>query len=323
MMMKKPKIITAICLAFTLTAITFSGCKKDDHSVVPSPVTASKDNSGVNENFVAASSFNDAAGMVTNGISRMMTAQQQNIMLPVNFPENVVEPLQAPCAKVTVNMETDPHTGVVDFGGACTDVYGNLRSGRILISWSGLLSEEGSKFALTFDNYYFNSNKIDGHVKVENKGKNAIGHFMFNVITRGSLTVFAPRMSDNSVPTSQRNAGKTMTYTAFNTIEWVMPDEPGLNSFQVYYIQGRSEGTTLDRTAYATEIQQPLKKLSDFPFYVSGTMKLTLNDGATTKKIDYGYWNNQKDNLASVQIGSDMEMIIELDRNPFMIANLK
>jgi hypothetical protein len=322
-MMKTSKLITAIYLALTLTTIAFTGCKKDENPAVLQPASASKDNSGVNENFVATSSFNDAAGMVTNGITRMITANQQNLVLPVNFPENVLEPLQVPGAKVTANLESNPHTAVVDFGNACTDVYGNLRSGKILISWVGTVYQTGSKFELSFDNYYFNQNKIDGYVKVLNMGLNERNYIMFNVDTRGSLTAFTPRMSDNSVPSSLRAESKTMTYTAFNTIEWVIPDDPGLSNYQLYYIHGRSEGTTLDGTTYATEIEKPLQKETDFPYYISGTLKLSLNNGATIKKVDYGYWNNQKDDLASVQIGNDMEIIIQLDRNPYLIANLK
>jgi hypothetical protein len=321
--MKTNKFIFIAFIAIVFANLSFTGCKKDDANPSPSPVTAVQDTE-VNNQFIATSSFMDPVSMVNSEIARTASTSNISELPPSNFPENILEPLQVSGAKVTVDMNAMPHVAVIDFGNRSTDLAGNIRSGKIIILWQQSVYEAGSKYQVKFDNYFFNENLIEGDVHVENLGRNMNGNLLFNVDTKGSLTILYPRDSDNGNNVLARMPGKKMTYTSFNTVEWITTTSSGRNvSNEVYLMNGRSEGTTLDGRMYSTEIKTPLKKLKAFPYYVRGTLRLNVNNGATTYEVDYGYSNDQLDDLALVTIGSDMQIIIKLNRNPFMIANIQ
>jgi hypothetical protein len=317
--MKKQTLLTVAFAALTFASVTFSGCKKDNEdNLSVTPKTQSSDNgSEANENFIASSSFDDAAGMMTYGVARTAFAGTL-ITLPVNFPENIVEAFQAPCATVTYGL---PNTATIDFGPGCTDNNGNHRSGLIKIQWRGDITDVGTVYSITFNNYYFNYNKIEGTVEVTNQGRNSAHNITFNVVANGSVTVLDPSVSSDKSPASMRYAGKTMTYSSYNTIEWIARTTNDNIEPQRYLIHGRSEGKTLDGRLYSTQILVPLNKEKGFPFYTNGTQQITFK-GGDVRTVDYGYYNQQQDDLASVILGNNVEVIIHLNRNPLMIANI-
>jgi len=318
-MMKTPKLVSASLIAIALGAVTFIGCKKDDTTMVPASASVSDERTEANDNFIAASSFNDAANLIFNDVAKSSSTNSA-IILPTNFPENIIEPLHASCAKVTYNMKAEPFTAQVDFGkDGCRDAEGNQRSGKILITWNRSLYEVGSFSTITFSDYYFNYNKIEGEIKVENTGYNFEGNLSFNIKSKGSVTVYNEPISPAIASSNMRLQSRTMTYSAFHTVMW-MKDASNRNH-DVYLIYGRAEGTTLNGSGYAAYIDAPLKKEGGFPFYISGILRLVMKEG-DVRTVNYGYYNNERDDLASVIMGTDVEVIIHLNRNPFMIANI-
>ena len=283
--MKLLKSISLVVTAIAITAVSYTGCRKADASKPGASALAVSVREEINDNFIAESSFDDAVSIINNSISNELSNQAETIDLPVNFQGNIVEPLQAPCARMIL-LNTHPYSAIIDFGNGCRHRDGNYRSGKIKVSWTNSIYNPGSEYRIEFENYFFNYNKIEGTVRVSDQGYNADNNLVFNVCANGSVTVFNNYLSENKTTTT-RAASVTMTYSSFNTIEWSSGDIPGSRNYDVYF--------------------------------VCGTLILTV--GTSRMAIDYSYMNNRKDDLASVTAG-DVETFVHLNRNPMMIANI-
>jgi hypothetical protein len=72
------------------------------------------------------------------------------------------------CAEVTRMGDKSVGTIRIDFGDGCNDKRGRTRRGAILIAYSGVWSEAGSSWTVTFDNYFVNDVNITGTRQVKN-----------------------------------------------------------------------------------------------------------------------------------------------------------
>lgn len=72
------------------------------------------------------------------------------------------------CAEVIRTGDKAAGTIRIDFGDGCTDKRGRVRSGAILVTYSGIWSEAGSSWTVTFENYAVNEVQITGTRRVEN-----------------------------------------------------------------------------------------------------------------------------------------------------------
>lgn len=72
------------------------------------------------------------------------------------------------CAEVTRTGDKVAGTIRIDFGDGCTDKRGRVRRGAILIAYSGVWSEAGSSWTVTFENYFVNDVNISGTRQVKN-----------------------------------------------------------------------------------------------------------------------------------------------------------
>lgn len=72
------------------------------------------------------------------------------------------------CAEVTRTGDKTAGSIRIDFGDGCTDKRGRVRRGAIVITYSGVWSEAGSFWSVSFDNYFVNEVNITGTRLVKN-----------------------------------------------------------------------------------------------------------------------------------------------------------
>ena len=72
------------------------------------------------------------------------------------------------CAEVTHTGDKASGTVRIDFGDGCKDQRGRTRRGVIVINYIGSWRTAGSKWIMTFENYFVNDVQLDGVRTVEN-----------------------------------------------------------------------------------------------------------------------------------------------------------
>jgi hypothetical protein len=98
------------------------------------------------------------------------------------------------CLTVTIHENEDgefwPRSWTLDYGTEnCETFNGNFKRGKINVSLSDRWRNEGSLKEITFEDYYFNDNKIVGKKAIQNLGLNEAGNLTFSkIITDASIT---------------------------------------------------------------------------------------------------------------------------------------
>lgn len=87
------------------------------------------------------------------------------------------------CATVTHDKEAKTIT--IDFGDGCTGPYGVTRSGIIFITYTGARFIPGSKWTITFQDFYIDGRHIEGTRTVENVSESIDANPKFHVLLEG------------------------------------------------------------------------------------------------------------------------------------------
>lgn len=192
------------------------------------------------------------------------------------------------CVTITVSPETPgafPKTVTLDFGDGCTGMRGHVRKGKIITVFTGRMKEAGSTATTTFDNYYFDSLKVEGSQVIANT--TTTNHRKF------TLTVHEGKLVAPSGNYVTWNRSRTWEQTEGNGTESPLDDE--------FSITGNADGkyvTTSSTSAWTEEIIQPLTREFICPWITSGQTKVVREP--FTAILDYG--NGDCDNKAVLTI---------------------
>jgi hypothetical protein len=207
--------------------------------------------------------------------------------------------LKVACAEVTFDGNDEGGVIVIDFGDGCTDLRGNVRRGKIIITYSGRRFLPGSTVVTELEEYYINDVKIEGTRTVTNVSESSESAPKFQiVVTDGKVTwpdgTFALREADR-------------------TREWIRAANP-LDDQHV--VDGTASGTSRKGQEYTVEITKPLVykrrcAVENKVFIaVEGTKKLVTDGKAII--IDYG--NGECDNVVTITInGRSKEVSVKRD----------
>jgi hypothetical protein len=183
------------------------------------------------------------------------------------------------CPSITI---TNPETGTwpkiltIDFGEGCSGLYDNTRMGKIIIEVTAPRLELGSKRTVTFDNYYFNSIKVEGTKVVENIGYNENQNLVFSVkLTDGKLTLPDGKFIERSFDHQREWIAGLLTRTIWD-------DE--------CLITGTANGTNPEGVGYTNTITTALLWKRVCFFIVSGVVKIE-REGKKDVEINYGDGN--------------------------------
>lgn len=195
--------------------------------------------------------------------------------------------LRSPCPAVTFTFAPNifPGTMVVDFGAQCLGNDGRIRSGRILVNFTGPWRDAGTVVTITLENYVVNGYAVEGTQVMTNMGTNGQGHITYNVVITGGH-VTAP------------NNGGSWSQESNRTYEWVGGENTtyltdGLNGIldDVYLITGTANGTNRNGRTYTASTPTPLRYQANCRWITAGVLEV-VPDGLVARRIDFGNSND-------------------------------
>lgn len=201
------------------------------------------------------------------------------------------------CLNVTIheneNGEFWPRSWTLDYGAEnCECFFGNMRRGKIHVTLSDWWRREGSLREITFDNYYFNDNKIEGTKTIFNTGENENGHLTFTKKVIDAKVIYPDETE--------------MSWESEKYSELVEGNETFLFADDVWAVTGGGSGVNLDGKNFTATITTPLIYKNRCFHPVSGVLEIAV-DGEELKIIDYG--DGECDFEATVTVGDQSETI--------------
>lgn len=203
------------------------------------------------------------------------------------------------CATVTwtfTPVDTFPATMTIDFGTTgCAGINDpRIRTGKIIVTFSGRYRTPSTVMNVSFDNYTVNGYGVEGTKTITNNGRNTAGNLSYTVqVTNGKIT--APD-------------GTFFTYNSTRTREWIEGEATtfltdGLLGVQddVYLVTGNASGVNRNGNAFTAEITTPLRRELSCRWFVSGVCEFTPAN-LQTRVIDFG--NGNCDNQATLSVGN-------------------
>jgi hypothetical protein len=191
------------------------------------------------------------------------------------------------CVEITREKPDDAEFPVIitiDFGDGCTSWFYNVvKSGKVIITITGKLHEEGSQRIVTFDEFFVNDNQIEGIFTLTNLGNASYSWTLVdgkittpegNVITRNSER-FRTRIEGGDTPERRDD---------------------------VFEITGSAYGETLKGHTYTMNITTPLIRSLDCFWITSGTIEKVI-DETMVIIIDFG--DGECDNIATKKVGDE------------------
>jgi hypothetical protein len=289
--MKTKNILTPVLtLAMFCLVIAFYACKKNSTELTPQEeeqiAVAASESDAESENtyndvFDNVIGVNNEVGMEGTGVFGGRTIQNGREMNVDSIPT---------CVTVTIvhlsSTSVFPIKITTDFGLSCTGRDGRVRSGKIITTYSGRLTEPGSTATTTFDNYHVDSVLVQGTLTIANTSTPpAIGSLpvrQFTIdITNGRRT---------------RPNGWFVEWTSHRVITQVegmaTPTSP---LDDVFTITGNGHGAVHRGTFAATwqsEITTPLRKRFSCHWISLGEVKVRRTNLATNSvwvaTLNYG-----------------------------------
>lgn len=220
--------------------------------------------------FTAADEEGNAAGF---GVEGRSSGDQGRLYLP-DFSE--LRDRIGNCATITVtpNDSTYPKTVTIDFGDSCRGLDGKVRSGKLVLHFTGPIRRPGSVVTLTFVRYHVNRVHIEGTKVFKNLSTPPIHKWSIEVVD-GKVTFPSGR--------GYRYEGiKTVTQIAGMLTRWVRDD--------VYKITTRSSTRFNNSWTVNINTEDPLIKKVACHWISDGTLKIRINDRVL--KLDFGFPNN-------------------------------
>ncbi len=303
------KTISFNRIFIAVTAILFStlffvSCQKENSLNNSSEVTEEEAANLSDESSQAEASFDDAEDIAFTAAEEEgnaggfgvegKSASQSRIYLP-GFLE--LRARIGDCATITVtpNDSTYPKTVTIDFGDSCVGRDGKVRSGQLVLHFTGPVRRPGSVVTLTFVNYYVNRKHVEGVKIFRNLSEPPVHKWSVEVLN-GKVTF---------------PGGRGFSYDGIKTVTQIAGMLTGIVRDDVYKITGRSKTVFNNGTTININTEDPLIKKVNCPWISEGTLKIKIN--SRVLKLDFGFPNNGDcDNkaLLSWNNGNNQRVII-------------
>lgn len=177
--------------------------------------------------------------------------------------------------------QVNSDTIIIDFKNGCQDSRGNLRKGKLIITYTTVSRFEPNSFiTVTSDGYSINEVKIEGTWSLENVSESA-NYMVKAILTNGKAT-----WPDNTIALRK--------HTIFR--EWVSTDGTTNPSKYIARVWGTAEGTGRDGVSYFGYVMDSKALVysvacamsNQVYIPVSGEKVITLVAGGRMITLDYG-----------------------------------
>jgi hypothetical protein len=277
------RIILSV-IAVLFSAFIFTSCQKEASLSNTSTVSEAEAADLSDESLQAEASFDDAEDISFTaaeeegnaggfGIEGRSSNTQGRLFLP-NFFE--LRERIGDCATITVtpNDSTYPKTVTIDFGDSCRGRDGKVRSGKLVLHFTGPVRRPGSVVTLTFVRYYVNRIHIEGTKIFKNLSEPPVHKWSIEVVN-GKVTF--PN-------------GRGYEYDGIKTVTQIAGMLTNTVRDDVYKITGRSKTKFKNGTTVNINTEDPLIKKVACPWISEGTLKIKINDRVFY--LDFGFPNN-------------------------------
>ncbi len=242
-------------IALSILSVVFYACKEEGVITTPELISTQ----AVQDHLTAENVFNDVGiiveiGMKENGQSK-------------DFPNYTL-----------MNSDTSNiDTLIIDFGTANVVDHGELRRGKIIVTYTGKYRDYLSEITTTFDNYHVNNNLVQGERIVKNEGSNSVGNIWFTI-----------DVNNASINT---NNG-TVNWESNRKRVWVNGSDTYTINDDKYKITGSASGNGANGNSFTMNITDTLNVDLSCLIYntciiTSGTAKISPN-GYPDRIINYG-----------------------------------
>ena len=198
--------------------------------------------------------------------------------------------MTALCSGATVNHDLNNKKITVNFGTGCTGPQGNIRKGKIILTYSGTnFLFPGTSIVTTFESYEVNGYKIEGKRTMTNTG-----------VDLATSTITVGVKVENGKVTWPNNS-----FVTFNS-DQVRKLKLGNNGYEAS-ITGTASGKSRENKDYSLVITEALvikQECVQTGVYVPGKGILELTYQGITISADYGAGNCDKKILITYPGGS-------------------
>ncbi|MCM2302250.1 MAG: hypothetical protein NDI80_06475 [Flavobacteriaceae bacterium] len=267
--MKQSKFRIGILSLFLSLGFVFTNCQGDDENTFSDAPIAVEDAQIVAD-----------ADEVTEGITDLV----DQLYMEDGMMGNRVEftSFFPNCGTRTVKWDTAEiiKTVTIDFGDGCILPNENTVKGKIIITFNRNRDILTHTITVKYENFYFNTKKIEGTTSIERLASNINGNPQSTVKINIKIT-FADGLYIERTSTKVREmiAGK---------------DTMGIWGDNVFLITGNWTTVFKNGSVHKGEIMTPLRREMACRFIVSGTIKVQRDDRSGI--IDFG--NGACDNIA-------------------------
>ncbi len=154
----------------------------------------------------------------------------------------------------------------VTFEGTCTGADGKVRSGSILLNWTGEIFGADFSYGVTFMDYVVDGYQVAGTVTTS------------EIIYGANTFSFVVVVNDGAVVCPD---SRSLTYEQDLTFTFNVEEEI------TFSLNGSISGTNKDGISYVATTQEPVLFTSECEFAVSGVINATFN-GRAPLSLDYG-----------------------------------
>lgn len=270
--------------AALLTAFLFTSCQKESSLSNNSSLSEEETATLSDESSRAEASFDDAEDIAFTaaeeegnaggfGLEGKTASTTGRPFLPTFFE---LRQRIGDCAIITVtpNDSTYPKTVTINFGDSCVGRDGKVRSGKMVLHFTGPIRRPGSVVTLTFVNYYVNRAHIEGTKIFKNLSEPPVHKWSIEVLD-GKVTF--PN-------------GRGFQYDGIKTVKQIAGMLTNLVRDDVYQITGRSKTLFNSGVTVNINTEDALIKKVACPWISEGTLKIKINDRVL--KLDFGFPSN-------------------------------
>lgn len=273
--MKKTAFAFRPLMAATILMTILSSCDKEG---MEEDLQSSRDNA------LGEQSFNDLQDMADEAAAGELTSYKVD-------GEQLV---YSSCATRTHDTVSNPRVLTIDFGTGCLGNDGRMRSGQVIVTYTGTIGQQGHFRTITTSNYFVDGNQILGTKTVMNEGLNTDGNVWFTINVDGQII---------------RENGTTIDWLSDRTREWIEGYGTPERMDDVYLVSGTHSGQSSDGRGFTAQTLEPIRKAKSCNWRTAGILEVTPNE-RPVRTINFG--DGTCDNDAVVAINGN-EHAIELN----------
>lgn len=280
--MKAIKIFKLFVFAIVIVlSAFFTGCNDENRLTL-------KDSQDISEDALTDSYYEDADDMAS--IALQSDNATTGKIVAIGSRGIVISDARMACAgavKTIVladdsTLEIPKGTITIDFGTGCTDGRGNVRSGKLIINFTGRRFMPGSTAVISTGNYTINGLALEGMRILTNISGSTESAPKVSIVLKGGKATFP--------------SGEIALREASVTREWIRASSPTEDELKV---EGTATGTSRAGRDYTINIKETLVFKRNCGLPVSGVKVFTVEG----KEIVINYGDGECDRSLTYTVG--------------------